>query len=97
MYYEQLNDLTAEELDGWVLEALDNSHIRIEGEKWTSDVNPYICYHERPHCTKNMKCTLDISSNVYFYISFFIYMFNKHKKLRDKLEKTLGLNCNEVR
>lgn len=97
MYYEQLNNLTAEELDGWVLEALDNSYVKIEGEKWTSDVNPYIRYDERPRCTKNMKCTLDISSNVYFNLSFFMYMFNKHKKIREKLEKILELNCNEIR
>lgn len=97
MYYEQLCNLTAEELDGWVLEALDNCYIKIERQKWTSNINPYICYDERPCCTKNMKCMLDISSKVYFNLSFFMYMFNKHKKIREELEKTLELNCDEIR
>lgn len=96
-YYEQICDLTAEELDGWVLEALDNGHINIEQERWKSNVNQYICYDSRPFCTKNMRCILNISSNNYLNLSFFMYCFNKFKKLREKLEKTLELNCNEIR
>lgn len=96
-YYEQIYDLTAEELDGWVLEALDNCHINIEQERWKLNTNKLISYNCRPFCTENVKCTLDISSDNYFNLSFFMHCFNKSKKLREKLEKMLELNSDEVR